>query len=434
MTIRIRYRLSAPGIRSVLLSSAILLSAIPATAQSAPAQRHAGSVKPKAAAATAARPAASAPRPPHAVTSTGPGETLTVAGERRTAGGGLMRRETEAKSVSTVSREFIAKQSPASNALALVTLSPGANVAMGDPFGVTDQSNMSVRGLNQQEIGFMLEGAPMNDPDSYTPNSSEWVDSENMEAIRLQQGAPAIETPTTFSSGGTMDVRMRDPKHERGGEIDVSYGSHQMNRQFLRYDSGDIANTGLRMFASFSNLTSQAWRGPGRNDRRHMDFKGIKEWGENFVSLSLTYNNEHTAWYSTPTKATWDQYGLGGGINLDGIYSFGDSNYYKGYGTSWTDYFVSGQSHFRLAPKLTLDVTPYYYHGYGNYPLGTYTLPTSGTYYNGTQPVNGQLAGNNYSQDGNVAAIWDWEGRESYTGLNATLHYDTGVHHFIAGA
>ncbi|KXV23336.1 TonB-dependent receptor, partial [Gluconobacter japonicus] len=339
---------------------------------------------------------------------TGPGETISVSVSRHRPGGGLIKRETAARSVSTVSHEFIAKQSPASNTLALVTLSPGANVAMGDPFGVTDQSSVSVRGLNQQEIGYIFEGAPMNDPDNYTPNSSEWVDSENMESVQLQQGAPDIEIPTVYSAGGTMNVRIRNPEYTRSGQVDVSYGSHQMNRQFLRYDTGEIGHTGLRAFASFSNLTSRAWRGPGRNLRRHMDFKAIKDWApESYTSLSFTYNNENTAWYSTPSLAAWNKSGLGGGINLDGTYKFGNSNYYKGFQTNWTDYFLSSQSHLALTHKLSLDITPYFYHGSGNYPLGVYTIPTSGTYYDGTQPINGQLAGNTYSQDGNVAAKWD---------------------------
>ncbi|MFC0568712.1 TonB-dependent receptor [Gluconobacter japonicus] len=370
-----------------------------------------------------------------AVDNTGPGETISVSVSRHRPGGGLIKRETAARSVSTVSHEFIAKQSPASNTLALVTLSPGANVAMGDPFGVTDQSSVSVRGLNQQEIGYIFEGSPMNDPDNYTPNSSEWVDSENMESVQLQQGAPDIEIPTVYSAGGTMNVRIRNPEYTRSGQVDVSYGSHQMNRQFLRYDTGEIGHTGLRAFASFSNLTSRAWRGPGRNLRRHMDFKAIKDWApESYTSLSFTYNNENTAWYSTPSLAAWNKSGLGGGINLDGTYKFGNSNYYKGFQTNWTDYFLSSQSHLALTHKLSLDITPYFYHGSGNYPLGVYTIPTSGTYYDGTQPINGQLAGNTYSQDGNVAAKWDWYGRESYTGLNAALHYDSGINHLVAGA
>ena len=418
----------------LLLSSTILLlGGGTKTAFAAPGKHHAlaHSIQPHA--------AMSAPVPARqkrtAVDNTGPGETINVSVSRHRPGGGLIKRETAARSVSTVSHEFIAKQSPASNTLALVTLSPGANVAMGDPFGVTDQSSVSVRGLNQQEIGYIFEGAPMNDPDNYTPNSSEWVDSENMESVQLQQGAPDIEIPTVYSAGGTMNVRIRNPEYTRSGQVDVSYGSHQMNRQFLRYDTGEIGHTGLRAFASFSNLTSRAWRGPGRNLRRHMDFKAIKDWApESYTSLSFTYNNENTAWYSTPSLAAWNKSGLGGGINLDGTYKFGDSNYYKGFQTNWTDYFLSSQSHLALTHKLSLDITPYFYHGSGNYPLGIYTIPTSGTYYDGTQPINGQLAGNTYSQDGNVAAKWDWYGRENYTGLNAALHYDSGINHLVAGA
>lgn len=422
----------------LLLSSTFLLLVGSTKAATTSAVHHAGPASGKGQHNTAhARPSGPSAKShrPSAVNSSGDPETVQVSVSRNRLGGGLIRHETEARSVSTVAREFISKQAPASNPLALVTLTPGANVAMGDPFGVSDEGSITVRGLNQQEIGYIFEGAPMNDPDNYSPNSSQWVDSENMENVQLQQGAPNIEMPTVYSAGGTMNLHVRNPTYKRGGQVDVSYGSHQMNRQFIRYDSGEIGNTGIRAFASFSNLTSRAWRGPGRNNRRHVDFKVIKDWApESNTSLTFTYNNADAAWYSTPSLSSWNKNGLGGGINLDGTYKFGDSNYYKGFGTNWTDYFLSSQSHFKLNNQLSLDVTPYFYHGSGNSPLGVATVPTSGTYYNGTQPVEGKLAGNTYEQDGNVAAKWDWLGRESYTGINAAMHYDTKFNHLVFGA
>jgi iron complex outermembrane receptor protein len=59
-----------------------------------------------------------------------------------------------------VSSAFIEKQAPTMNAFQLVNLLPGANVSMTDPFGLSTSSSLTLRGLGQDEIGVLMEGAP----------------------------------------------------------------------------------------------------------------------------------------------------------------------------------------------------------------------------------------------------------------------------------
>ena len=60
----------------------------------------------------------------------------------RSAGGGMMPRQTEAFSKSGVTRDYIAAQAPATNALTLVKNTPGVIVASADPTGATDRMSV----------------------------------------------------------------------------------------------------------------------------------------------------------------------------------------------------------------------------------------------------------------------------------------------------
>ncbi|WNM08610.1 Plug domain-containing protein [Komagataeibacter nataicola] len=82
-----------------------------------------------------------------------------------TPGGGLMPPQTAAKSLSGLTRDFIAKQSPTSNPTTMIASLPGVVTGSGDPLGTSDQQvSLSVRGLTQFELGYTYEGIPAADP------------------------------------------------------------------------------------------------------------------------------------------------------------------------------------------------------------------------------------------------------------------------------
>ncbi|MDG6094981.1 TonB-dependent receptor [Acetobacter sp. AN02] len=380
-------------------------------------------------------------------------ERIEAVGER-TSAGGLIRAEKAPKSVSVVTHDFIAKQAPASNPLMLLQLMPGANITAGDAFGVADRSMINVRGMNQQEIGYVVEGMPINDPDDYSPNSSMWIDSENIENLSLTQGSTDINSPVTNAAGGLVELRMRDPKMKRGGELNVSYGSYQTNRQFIRYDTGEIGHSGFRMFASYSNLSGKTWRGPGRNNRRHMDFKAIEAWGDSFISVAGTYHNANTAYYpSYDSVAQWNA--LKFSNNLMATYDVNDASYggmnsyYKFYTNTSVNMRISAPMHFALMRHLSLDVTPYVYHDSGAYPFGAGSLQNGSGGYGGLINIansnwNGQFSSGAPVNIGNGAvyqtpegpainAMYDWVGVVGTSGINSSLKYKISNHQITFG-
>lgn len=103
--------------------------------------------------------------------------------------------QTAAKAISGVTRDFIAKQSPTSNALTLLKAMPGVVVSGSDSLGTSDRMNVSIRGLNQTELGTTFEGMPVGDRIYYSPFTSEWADTENLGFVNVAQGSADISAP-----------------------------------------------------------------------------------------------------------------------------------------------------------------------------------------------------------------------------------------------
>ena len=217
-------------------------------------------------------------------------------------GGGLISKQDAAVSRSTVSVDFIAKQAPTSNAFELLRLTPGANVSTSDPYGLSPSVNIAVRGLNSDEVAYLVEGAPVNDVGYYAGYPSQWVDSENIKTVTLQQGTADLDSPTVNAGGGLIMLDLRDPLDSAGGFVSGSFGSYHEGRAFVRLDSGPIAGTNALAFVSFSQTAADNYRGPGDDHRQHIDFKLIDGWGDgNHVALAGSYHDAILSSYPMPT-------------------------------------------------------------------------------------------------------------------------------------
>ena len=338
-------------------------------------------------------------------------------------------REEGALSRSVVSQAFISGQAPTSNAFELLRLVPGANISTSDPYGLSPSIDISVRGLNGDEIAYLVEGAPVNDIGYYAGYPSQWADAENVHSVSLQQGSADLDTPTVNAGGGLINLDLRDPAEHAGGNAAVSFGSYHENREFIRLDTGLIGDSLWRAFVSFSNTEADNYRGPGRDHRTHVDFKAVREWGDgNRVAIAGSYHDAVLSGYPMPTLPDWQAYGRSN--NYDAAFTPFDANYWKLYQQTWRDVQVSVPSHFTLADGLALQVTPYFEHGFGNSPYGT-ILPTSGLYL-GTQPL-GRPVNIPYAQGGNALVLADYIGNQYRAGSTTELIEEIGAHRLVAG-
>lgn len=349
----------------------------------------------------------------------------------RSPGGGLMSDEDAARGETTLTRDFIAKLTPATTALQAIQFAPGANVASSDPFGFSEQTNIAVRGLNEDEIGYLLEGLPIADIETYTAYTAEWGDTEDYSEISLSQGSDDLSAPLTNSAGGEISVRFRDPPKTFGGMIDYSYGSHNTNRTFARIDTGDIAGTGLRGYVSGSYATFDTWRGPGYGRRRHAETKFVKDWdnGSHF-GIAITGNEIIAPTYTNPTLSQFKQ--LGYSDNFDGkLNGAEDTGYWNLYSGGFRAVTISSPDHIVITSKLALDITPYFYYGAGGGGGGA--IASAQGNYSGTeflpQPLN--VNPSLVQADGTLLAQGTYSEKEHHPGIVASLAWKPDSQNFV---
>ena len=346
-------------------------------------------------------------------------------------GGGLISRQDAPVSRSTVGVDFIAKQPPTSNAFELLRLAPGANISTSDPYGLSPSVNIAVRGLNSDEVAYLVEGAPVNDIGFYAGYPSQWVDSENIRTVSLQQGTADLDSPTVNAGGGLITLDLRDPADDAGGFASGSFGSYHEGRAFIRLDSGVIPGTNARGFVSFSQTAADNYRGPGTDHRQHIDFKLTDAWGDgNHIALAGSYHDAILSSYPMPTLGDYRTYGRS--YNYDAVFSPFDTNYWKLYQQTWHDEQASLPTHLTLTDTLAFETTPYAEHGYGNSPYGT-LLPTTGLY-SGTQPITQPVdipgAANNLGQK---LVLADYIGNQYRAGVTSELIATLGAHRIVGG-
>lgn len=342
---------------------------------------------------------------------------------------GLLPDQSDARAVSAISTDFIIKQAPTLNAFQLVSLLPGANVSSSDPYGLSASSGITLRGLGQDQIGVLMEGAPQNDIGYYYAYPSQFADAENVRQISLAQGAVDIDAPVVAAAGGILSLTLDDPKAKAGALVNLSLGSYDERRVFARVDTGTIGKTGLKAFISYSNNRADNWRGAGFDKRQHIDAKLLNEWGAgNRASIALSFNDANTSTYASPTLAQWQADGRG--FNYDKRYSEGNTNYWRLYRAPFRNIYVTAPVHLVLSDAVDVDSTSYLQFGHGNSPYGT-QLTTTGNYLGNeelTQPI--ALPG---AVDGLATVLGNWTGKQFRTGNVSKLTLRTGAHRITVG-
>jgi iron complex outermembrane receptor protein len=345
------------------------------------------------------------------------------------AGGGMIAIQDAPVVRTTIGQGFIAKQIPAQNSLAAVRLAPGANVGQDNPYGISERGDLSVRGLDQTQMGFVLNGMPLGDPNNYLPNTNEWIDNENTKSVTLTQGTSDLTSPVLSASGGLIQVDMRDPSHEMGGTISGSYGKFNTERGFLRLESGDIGASGIRVAASYSKIASDNFRGSGRSTRDHADINILKEFNNGSrTGLIITYNYLRNFRSNIPTLAQFNT--LGTSSNYAATYKFGATDYYEFYPFYRRVVFVQAPTKINITPDLTFETTPYFRYMAPNGPGGT-NLPTSNLYYGNQQRA--ETLSVPYAVNGRFVALAMSNIGEYEAGINSSLTYRTGKHEIQAG-
>lgn len=304
-------------------------------------------------------------------------ENIEVVERRNIVGAGMMVRHTTPRTVSSLSHNYIEMQSPTSTIESLIQTLPGVVSASEGPL-TTSFSTIHIRGMAQAEIGVTLEGMPAANPFTYSTYTPSLVDSENMGQVNVMQGAVDINSPTYNATGAEISASIRRPTDTQHIHAAASGGSYGTNKDFIRYDTGEIGHTGVHAFASGSYSRSDMWRGAGDIRKWHVDAALTKSWAKGSESEAIFgFTQAAQGEWLYPSLANWKTYGVKYGLN-DQYYN-GDTHYVGLNGKNTGAIYGTLKNHFSFGHGLSLDAQAYSVEFHGPYYYGE-SVPVSNGY------------------------------------------------------
>lgn len=362
-------------------------------------------------------------------------EEIVITGTNRLVGG-LMKVQRAPQAVSSVGSDAISLKTPLSSPTQLISTIPGVNAGSTDAYGLAIRNYVSIRGFDQTEIGWLVEGVPGIDPATYNPYTEAYADNENISDITVMAGNSRLQDPILNATGGEFIQSIRDPSNTFGGRLTGSLGSFKGRRGFARVDSGEIGNTGLTSFLSYSRTGGDVYIGPGHSTRDHIDFKAKKDWGNSSTStLFVSYNDLVNARLPIITLATFNAADTANdfsAIPYLGTYpATGSTNYFRSYLFQRETVMVSNKNDITLSDTTSLHITPYFKYTRSVSPGGTSVVPTSA--YNGATRITPVfdpallVGGRIYATNNQLAKQYQY-------GVNAFLEHDfSDTNHLILG-
>ena len=186
----------------------------------------------------------------------------------------------EATNTVAVTREELLSAPSGISGLKMLETLPGFNVQTDGALGLYEFGNsVTVRAFNLQQIGFVLDGIPMGRSDAFGGSPIfRYVDNENLGSVVASPGAGDVSLPSYASLGPIVSYNSIDPETELGGIIGYTVGDDNLQRTFLKFETGKIG--GFSAYISRSKTDGDLWRGPGSIDREHFEAKALYEFDD----------------------------------------------------------------------------------------------------------------------------------------------------------
>lgn len=370
--------------------------------------------------------------------------TITIVGQGKLAGGQMIQ-DDSVKGRSTVTKAAMEKELATGNVLQSIALLPGVNTYNYDATGMFG-GDVSIRGFGSDQIGFTVNGVPVNDSGGYAFYAQEMIDKENVCSASVAQGSPELESPNSGATGGAVSLITCDPADKRRVRVSQTVGGLDLNRTFVRVDSGRFANDMAKVFVSYSHAEADKWKGVGKAKKDHIDMGFSLDLNEdNKILGSVLYNRMVNQNIQTLSLAQLNQYGYnydyartnigqktpGAGAQVDvaqPVTADGSGTYYGLALNPFQNVIASVSGSFKLAPDTYLKVQPYMWYGFGNGGWSRLLLSESTGLLGGAKDING---------DGDTLDTVAL-GRASVTktmrpGVTAELSTTMGNHYLKAG-
>ncbi|RSU45672.1 TonB-dependent receptor [Sphingomonas sp. S-NIH.Pt15_0812] len=212
----------------------------------------------------------------------------------------------------TVSRKAIEILPPGSSPLKAVARLPGVALQSSDPFGSYELgTRLSVRGFNQSQMGYTLDGVPLGDMFYNNHNGlhiSRAIAAENIARVDVSQGAGSLGIASTSNLGGNLEFVSRAPPQELGGEVALTYGMYDTVHLYGRLDSGELS-TGTLLSISGVIHDASKWKGFGGQSGNKVNGKIVQKIGDATLTGWLNYSLHKERNYADLSPATLSRIG-----------------------------------------------------------------------------------------------------------------------------
>lgn len=265
----------------------------------------------------------------------------------------------ETRQVQELSSKELLILAPGTSPLKAIEKLPSVNFQSADPFGTYEwSSRVSIRGFNQNQLGYTLDGIPLGDS-TYGNNNGLHIGraiiSENIGVTRVSQGSGSIGTQATNNLGGTLEFFSADVNDGFGVDANVTYGSSNTMRAFGRVNFGEAG--GFRGFVSGVYHNAEKWKGGGDQRSTHVNAKAIIPVGE----------AEFDAYFSYSDRAEQDYQDLS--LEMIKRLGYDHDNYFPDYAKA-----IAAARGVFVAPINNLDDSYYDASGLRKDTLGSYGL------------------------------------------------------------
>ncbi|MGN6208939.1 TonB-dependent receptor [Asticcacaulis sp.] len=220
----------------------------------------------------------------------------------------------QSRQTQSVKADDITKLAPGTSPLKVLDKLPGVTFQSADPFGAYEWSaRISVRGFNQNQMGFTLDGITLGDMSYGNYNGlhiSRAIINEDIARADLSQGAGSLDSATSSNMGGTLKFVSRDPSETLGGELAGTLGSDNMHRVYGRFETGAItALGGLRGYISAVDMKTDKWKGGGEQKQQQVDAKAVLPLGEGSLSAFVNHSQRREQDYQDMSFEMIDRLG-----------------------------------------------------------------------------------------------------------------------------
>lgn len=166
----------------------------------------------------------------------------------------------------------------------LLNSTPGAYAS--EQGGGSGDSRVNIRGVDQRNVGVMIDGVPMNDMENGAVYWSNWdglSDVTRMMQVQRGLGASKVAIP---SVGGTINVLTRGIDQKQSFSVRTEFGNNSMQKLSFGYNSGAFGKGWGITFAG-ARKTGKGWADQTWDDQWSYFVKIQKRYKNNLFSIGF---------------------------------------------------------------------------------------------------------------------------------------------------